>query len=197
MSVHIKHGFNEADRAKVVDLYWQAFGPKLGTVMSPEQKALAFLRKVADPSHAISAVDHDGTLLGVAGFKTAKGALIGGSLKDMAQIYGWFGALWRGLTLSVLERAPEPDILTMDGIFVSPEARGQGVGTLLLTAIKDEAKRQGLTSVRLDVIDINPRAKALYEREGFKDIGREDTGPFKHLFGFSSATKMLFTHPKD
>lgn len=196
MTVQIKQGFNEKDRAKVVGLYWQAFGPKLGKVMSPEEKALAFLCNIADPCHALSAVDQQGSLLGVAGFKTAKGALIGGSLADLAQTYGWIGALWRGLTLSVLERPPEPDILTMDGIFVSPEARGQGVGTLLLTAIKDEAKRQGLASVRLDVIDINPRAKALYEREGFKDIGSEDMGSLKYLFGFSNATKMVFTHPK-
>lgn len=195
MTVHIKQGFDEADRAQVANLFWLAFGPKLGKVMNPAAKALTFVNAVADPQHAICAVDDCGTLLGVAGFKTPDGAFIGGSLKDLAQVYGGFGGLWRGVLLSVLERAPTPNTLTMDGIFVSPEARGKGVGTLLLTAIKAEAHKRGLSRVRLDVIDINPRAKALYAREGFIDIGSEDTGPFKHVFGFSSATTMLFTAP--
>ena len=56
----------------------------------------------------------------------------------------------------------------MDGICVDETARGQGIGSLLLDAITDEARSQGLRFVRLDVIDANPRAKALYERKGFK-----------------------------
>lgn len=79
----------------------------------------------------------------------------------------------------------------MDGIVVSDAARGQGIGTRLLAAIKDEALARGCTSVRLDVIDSNPRARALYEREGFVAGHRSDLGPLRHLFGFRSATEMV------
>ena len=111
-------------------------------------------------------------------------------MSQLAQVYGWFGALWRGLVLSTLERKLQPNVFQMDGIFVDPCARGQGVGTALLKAVLAEAAARGLAQVQLDVIDTNPRAKALYERVGFVATGTETTGPLKLIFGFSSATRM-------
>lgn len=69
--------------------------------------------------------------------------------------------------MALLERDLAEDTLLMDGICVDSSARGLGIGTALLEAIKAEAKTRNLAQVRLDVIDINPRARALYEREGF------------------------------
>lgn len=189
---HITPGFPAEQRDTVVALFWGAFGGKLSRVMAPESKALAFLKTVADPNHAISAIAADGTLLGVAGFKTAKGAFIGGTLTDLARTYGWPGAVWRAPLLAMLERAPSPDTLTMDGIFVTEAARGQGIGRALLSAIKTQAQNANLPHVRLDVINTNPRARALYLREGFEVTGRETLGPFAALFGFSSYETMIW-----
>jgi len=186
----IQRGFPEAQRARAAELFWEAFSGKLGKIMRPEDKALVWIQQVLDPDFAISAVDETGNLLGLAGFKTSKGALVGGGLDDLAASYGWAGALWRGLLLSVLERDVDPDLLLMDGIFVAGEARGRGVGTALLDAIVEEARAQGKTGVRLDVIDTNPRAQALYERSGFKGVGTEETGMFAGLFGFRSVLRM-------
>jgi len=44
-----------------------------------------------------------------------------------------------------------------------------GVGSALLDAVAREAQARGLKEVRLDVIDSNPRAKALYTRKGFAE----------------------------
>ena len=159
--------------------------------MSPEDRALEFLERVMDPEYAISAVAADGRLLGIAGFKTADGAFVGGSLADLAASFGWIGALWRGTLLELLEREIEPDQLLMDGIFVREDARGLGVGSALLGAIKVEAERRRLSGVRLDVTDTNPRARALYFRKGFRDIGVSHTGIFRFLFGFEKATAMV------
>ena len=76
----IKAGVSETHRAQAAHLYWGAFGDKLGRVMGPRDKALAFITRVLDGSHGISAISDDGALLGVVGFKTAKGALVGGAL---------------------------------------------------------------------------------------------------------------------
>ena len=81
----------------------------------------------------------------------------------------------------------------MDGIFVTQNARGMGLGRALLQAIKTKADQRNCRDVRLDVIDNNPRARALYEREGFIAGKVQTLGPLKHLFGFSSATEMRFT----
>ncbi len=171
-------------------LYWAAFGAKLGKVMGPARKGLDFVERVIRPDHAITALDEEGRLLGVAGFKTYEGALVGGTFRDLWAVYG-VSALWRAAALQLLERDIENKRFLMDGIFVSDDARGRGVGTALLHALFDEARRRGYVEIRLDVIDTNPRAKALYEREGFQSIDTSELGPLKHLFGFSSATTMV------
>lgn len=173
--------------------YWRAFSRKLRYPLGPAPKAVAFVERVANPACAISAVSRDGTFLGVAGFKTPDGAFVGGGFADLAAIYGWFGASLRGLLIGVLERNCAPDTLLMDGIFVEPAARGHGVGRALLHAIEKQAVSMGLHHVRLDVIDTNPRARALYEREGFAERSVISLGPLKGVFGFSNVTEMTKT----
>lgn len=183
-------GFDRAERPHAARLFWQAFSGKLGPVLAPEDKALRFLSAALHPDFAISARDRDGRLLGLAGLKTAQGGLVGGGWRDLARVYGWPGALWRGGALSLLERQVRPDTLLMDGIFVDEEARGRGVGSALLGAVKARAAQDGKSSVRLDVIDSNPRARALYERHGFVAGDVTHIGPLHHLFGFRSSTEM-------
>ena len=187
----ISPGIPPADLDLAAKLYWQAFGKKLGRVMGPSSKALAFIERVMRPDHAICAHDADGRLLGVAGFKTMDGALVGGDLSDLRAIYGTFGGTWRGLVMSILERDTENARFLMDGIFVTAEARGKGVGTALLNAVTAEAKTRGYREVRLDVIDSNPRARALYERQGFVAVKSTSIWPLHRLFGFRSATTMV------
>ncbi|MBU2483536.1 MAG: GNAT family N-acetyltransferase [Alphaproteobacteria bacterium] len=186
----IEQGLRPGHRREATALFWEAFKGKLAPVMQPEALALSFLENVVDPTHAISAVSEQGDLLGVAGFKTSSGGFVGGGMAQLCAAYGPVGGFWRGLVLSTLDRPVEAGSLLMDGIFVSAAARGQGVGTLLLAAVKRKARDLGATSVRLDVIDSNPRARALYEREGFVAQETSETGLFGHIFGFRSSTRM-------
>lgn len=191
----IEPGIRPAHRARAIEYFWAAFGPKLRVPLGPEQKAACFLDGAVDPAHAISAVSDAGDLLGVAGFKTGEGAFVGGGFADLRAVYGTFGATWRAVLLSLLERDNEPGELLMDGIFVGEAARGKGVGTALLDAIVAEAQARRLPAVRLDVIDTNPRARALYERRGFEPVGDMQLGPLKSIFGFASATRMRLSVP--
>lgn len=190
MPIEITPGFTDAERPVLAGLYWQAFGAKLGRVMGPQARALRFIERVMQPDHALVARE-GATVLGVAGFKTAQGAFVGGDFTDLRAVYGGVGALWRAAALSLLERDVETRRLLMDGICVADAARGRGIGTRLLHAIFDEARSRGCPAVRLDVIDSNPRARALYEREGFQPVGEDHLGPLRWLFGFRSATKMV------
>jgi ribosomal protein S18 acetylase RimI-like enzyme len=146
---------------------------------------------VLSPDHAVCAWDDRGRLLGVAGFKTQQGALIGGTLRDMACIYGRAGALWRLALLALLSRDTENARFLMDGLFVAPHARGQGVGTRLLEAIAEEARARGYREVRLDVVEENLRARALYERLGYRPVARHSTGLLRYVFRFRAATTMV------
>jgi ribosomal protein S18 acetylase RimI-like enzyme len=191
MTITILRGLPRDQRRAAALLYWQAFGGKLGRVLGPDPMALDFLDRVIRADHAIVALGDDGQILGLAGFKTPQGAFAGGSFADLRLIYGTLGALWRGTLLHFLGREIDNGRFLMDGICVSREARGQGVGSRLVEAICDEARERGYAEVRLDVIDTNWRARALYERLGFRATGEERLGPLRHIFGFRSATKMI------
>jgi len=186
----IQRGFPAETRDTAARLYWDAFGAKLERVMGPEARAIRFFTETLDESFALSAVGPDGTLLGLAGFKTHEGSMTGGSFANMAAVYGVAGACWRVACLALLEREVLRDVLLMDGICVAEPARGKGVGSALLDAIMAEAAARNLPAVRLDVIDDNRRARALYERKGF--VAQENTrlGPLRHVFGFERATAM-------
>ena len=191
MTITILRGLPKHQRSAAAELYWQAFGGKLGRVLGPDLRALAFLDRVIRADHAIVALAPDGKLLGLAGFKTPQGAFAGGSFADLRAIYGLPGAVWRGFLLRLLGRQIDNARFLMDGICVQREARGQGVGSRLIEAICDEARSRGYAEVRLDVIDTNWRARALYERLGFSVAGSEALGPLRHIFGFASATMMV------
>lgn len=196
MNYKINDGLKENHKQRASQLFWQAFREKLQPVMKPEEKALEFFNLVIDSNHAISAISNDEALIGIAGFKTQTGSFMGGELKELCSVYGWFGGTWRGLVLSLLERPLKPKTLLMDGIFVSEVARGQGIGPKLLAAIKEKAKNLDCSTVRLDVIDTNPRARTLYERQGFVAGSTSNIGPLRHLFGFQKSTTMVFTLEK-
>jgi [ribosomal protein S18]-alanine N-acetyltransferase len=55
---------------------------------------------------------------------------------------------------------------------VDPDARGQGVGSALLDAALEEARRQSASRVFLEVRSSNLRARQLYESRGFTEVGR-------------------------
>lgn len=168
-------------------LYWEAFQQKLGPILQPEPRALQFLERCTRPDHAICAVGNDGRLVGVAGFKSASGAFIEGTFDHLRKVYGLPGASWRAPLLGFLERPLEEGVLLMDGICVAAEVRGTGVGSCLLDAIVEEATKRSMQSVRLDVVDNNLRAQALYERLGFIPIRRHNVGPLRSIFGFEAA----------
>ena len=192
ISFQIIDGFESDQKAQVTRLFWDAFKQKLSFALKPEEKAFEFLELVIDADHAISAVNFNGDVIGVAGFKTDMGAFVGGGIKELCQVYGPFGGIWRAGVLLLLDRSKEKVTLLMDGLFVSDKARGLGVGSALLNAIKKEASKRGYSRVRLDVIDSNPRARALYEREGFVAEDTSDFGPLRYFFGFQEVTTMFY-----
>ncbi|MFV0490657.1 MAG: GNAT family N-acetyltransferase [Pseudorhodobacter sp.] len=192
MRYFIQHGLPSDQRSQAAALYWEAFHNKLHPLMQPEAKARLFLEAALQPDHAICAIGPKGDLLGLAGVKTENGAMVGGGLPDLARVYGWPGAVWRGALLTFLERQIRPGVLLMDGICVASTMRGQGIGKALLDAVKSLAAERGDHAVRLDVITTNNRAEALYRREGFAPVKRQGTGPLCWLAGFGSALQMEY-----
>lgn len=187
--MEIVAGFDEAHRAEVAALFWAAFGGKLGRVLWPRRRALAFLGAIVQPGFALTAMEGR-ELLGVAGFKTVEGGFMAGSRDDMARHYGRVGAAWRGPLLELFERDLEAGQMLIDGIFVAAPARRRGVGRALVGAIGREAARRGCAEVRLDVAEGNAAARRLYARCGFEGCGTRSTGLLAPLLGFRRAETM-------
>ncbi|MEU3270990.1 GNAT family N-acetyltransferase [Saccharomonospora sp. NPDC006951] len=65
------------------------------------------------------------------------------------------------------------DHVELISMWVSPPARGKGVGDSLIREVERWAIEQGATSLRLAVMPDNVRATALYERHGFFCTGEQ------------------------
>jgi ribosomal protein S18 acetylase RimI-like enzyme len=83
-----------------------------------------------------------------------------------AELYGFVG-LEREL------RAKNRHKATVMGLYVAPEAGGQGVARALLAALVAHARVNGVESLVLTVTEGNQRAQRLYEAAGFRSFGVE------------------------
>jgi ribosomal-protein-alanine N-acetyltransferase len=63
---------------------------------------------------------------------------------------------------------PQADVVTLA---VYPAHWGRGAGTALLRALVDAASLRGCAEVLLEVREDNPRARQLYLRNGFTEVG--------------------------
>jgi [ribosomal protein S18]-alanine N-acetyltransferase len=79
---------------------------------------------------------------------------------DEGVLIGYAGMLFTG--------GPEADVLTLA---VSPVRWGGGIGTALLEALLDQARERACSEVFLEVRADNPRARGLYLRHGFVEVG--------------------------
>ncbi|GAA5771596.1 hypothetical protein Aros01_08135 [Streptosporangium roseum] len=185
----VRRGVPEGSESRVAALYWEAFGRKLGTALNPPDKARAFLAAHLHHDRGVVAVV-DGEVAGVAGYQLGGRGLMGGGAGDVLSAYGTLRGLPRLALLTLMGRRPAGGELVMDGIAVAPECRGKGIGSLLLREIAAVAADHSCRRIRLDVIDVNPRARALYERQGFTAVRTEKTPYLRELMGFGAVTTM-------
>jgi len=176
-----------------VILFEEAFGEKMRTAVPDRDKRMAYMRRVYSETHVVVAT-RDGELLGMAGLSTKDGTYRGG-LMDIAwdprrhsDLLGFPGSIRAVLGLRMAAHRPALGELYVDGIAVAPEVRGRGIGTRLLAEVAAIARESSMRWVRLDVVDTNPRAQALYERLGYKVIRVQ---PFHYQERFNGFRAMI------
>ncbi len=79
-----------------------------------------------------------------------------------------------GVWVAMAVGAPAPDrpeIAGLFGMWVAPEARRQGIGSVLIDAVEGWASGAGYATIGLGVTTTNGSAIRLYESKGFVDTG--------------------------
>lgn len=183
-----------AGRDRVAALYADAFRAKLRPALGDGPLVLAVLADTLREDRALCAV-RDGKVVGVLGFHAGQDGAFDIRHRHLASVCSGWSAWLRLLLLAPLDRHARDGELLLDGVCVGASVRGRGIGTALLTAAVDLARDRAATSVRLSVIDSNPRARALYERLGFTAVRTERTGLLRGLYGFASVTEMVLAVP--
>ncbi len=193
----IRSGLPEDGRLAAARLYDEAFGAKLGVAIRDRERRLRLLASTFDLSFAFCAL-REGELVGLAGFQDSRGSLTSGlGYRSLLSELGFLRGNWAALILSLYERAPGKGELVMDGIAVTSDARGQGIGRSLLAALAAYAENEGFTTIRLDVVDTNDRARKLYESFGFVAVGTERFEYLRWLLGFGASTTMRLAIGQD
>jgi len=165
------------------------FESKFSKLLTLEE-ALKILPELLNSEQSIYAVQDD-QLVGFAGIQHGRQKLFKGSLRPFIKHLGFFRGLFVAFILSLFERPYTDNELLMDGICVDKQMRGQGVGSALLASIQAFAQENGYQTIRLDVVDTNPKARKLYERIGF-EAQETQRHPFtQKLLGFSASTRMV------
>jgi ribosomal protein S18 acetylase RimI-like enzyme len=84
----------------------------------------------------------------------------------------------RGADIGMLDVEYRPGEIYLSRIEICPGHQGHGIGSRLISALADEARQKGQDLV-LDVLTVNHRARALYQRLGMTEVARHGDGNIK------------------
>jgi ribosomal protein S18 acetylase RimI-like enzyme len=83
-----------------------------------------------------------------------------------------------GADIGMLDVEYSPGEIYIARIEIHPDYQGQGIGTYLISALADEARRKS-QDLFLDVLSVNHRAQTLYQRLGLKEVARHGENNIK------------------
>jgi ribosomal protein S18 acetylase RimI-like enzyme len=187
-SVNISIGLPSDSSAKIAALYFDIFSRKLGAVLG-RRAAVPMIADHISEDRIIVACDGE-EVVGIAGLNYDGIGFFVPNHRGFLKHYGpLVGRVRAGLWASV-QTNPRPHQLHLEGIGVQADLRSRGIGTALLEAVDRRTRDVGKTEVILEVVDTNPRAKALYERFGYRTVLTTRRWMFRFA-GFTSADLML------
>jgi ribosomal protein S18 acetylase RimI-like enzyme len=149
----IEQGFTERDRSVIVTLL-REYEAGLGV-------SLCFQ-------------DFEAEVAGLPGaYAPPRGQMLLARMPDDGQIVGM---------VALRRVADAPDLCEMKRLYVSPSARGLGLGRTLALAIMEEARRLGYGRMCLDTLPAMAEAQVLYRSLGFRQTGVSRSQPAVLLF---------------
>ncbi len=187
----MSRGVADDDRRRVTEILWAAFSQKFERILRSAEEAAVVLGAGINPE-GITLARIGARIVGVMGVKDSALEAFDGRVRDYVRVYGLIGGLWRLAAMLITdERAPRGALL-VDAIGVAPEARGRGIGTVLLAEAEAIARERGHASLALSVVAENVDAVRLYERIGFRLVETKRVGwPIRRLVRFDAYHRMV------
>jgi len=167
----------------IADLFLNALGEKFIPILGEKNKAKKLIELSINQDNCFS-VENELKLLGFLAFQINESSFFNPSLATLISVYGLFSGILKVISLSMLGYKTNSNEIHIEAIAVSELARDKGIGTKLFDAIFQLASEKGYKTITLEVIDINPRAKKLYERMGFEVVKQSKTWPLNKLIGW-------------
>lgn len=130
----------------------------------------------------------EGRVLGVLVLGTSKQLFkenLNISTTEFIKRYGILGVFKSLLLKVVFKHEIKPEEMYLNSIGVSSDARGKGVGSILLEFAKNRASEFGYDYLSLSVMLENEKAKKLYENVGFNVVKSEKSTLLKILTGYT------------
>lgn len=139
------------DGAAVRDLFHAAYMDTFGHMYSQRNLDLFFANKTAetfeaqvtDPRFAVRLVEEGGRLIGY--IKMGPNELPGDAPDGTWELHQ---------------------------LYLTPDAKGRGIAQELMEWGFEEARRRGFKHLQLSVFSDNPRARRVYEKRGFVEVGQ-------------------------
>ncbi len=116
--------------------------------------------------------------------KMASGFTVADAM-NIFRFYKWasFGAVQSGLKVEKLILLPKKQEIAIAHLGIEPSMQGKGLGTKLIELLQAKANKTADSIWVLDVSEENPRAKALYDRLGFK-VTKKNNSTLKNKYSY-------------
>jgi len=192
--ITIQIGIQAEHKEEATRLYANAFASKFVKILGSQQEIIDLFINGINEDRGISALSENNELLGISGFNLNGQSLVNLKFKDFVKQYGLIrGSIKLLIITFIFDRDSDGEKqLLMDGIVVKEGNRGMGIGKQLFQKLEQYAKENELSSIKLDVIDENPKAKKLYEKIGFVSKKYQKVPKMiQNLIGVSWVTTMV------
>ena len=93
-----------------------------------------------------------------------EGKIVGTAIINQIQCDGYEHAAWEN-------PAGEHEIMVLHTLVIDPAAAGKGFGKSFVGFYEDYARQNGCRVLRMDTNERNARARAMYKKLGYKEIG--------------------------
>jgi len=192
LDIKILNKLDKSYYSDAVCIFYEAFEQKIRAFIKSKEKALSIYEKSLIPDKIFPAV-LDNKIVGFAGLQHNGRSFIEVKYATLRLYYNPFKSAFIYQIFKLMTPKIKKDTVRIDSIAVLKPYRSMGIGTMLINEVFDFARKNGLKKVRLEVVDTNPKAKALYERMGFVQEKKVNYYFFARTAGFSSEYIMVYT----